>query len=163
RTLGRGGPGGDPIGEVRPGPAEFGSRFGHVSSMPRVGARWRAYPAGMSIYLRVLLLGLATGGRSTVGITALALTTPRTGSWLAGDRRLCRHRPLSAVGRLRPVGPARLIRVGWIRVGWIRAGWIGRIRLTGSGRADPVRRIQSGTSIAALRADRPGRGPAGLH
>jgi uncharacterized membrane protein len=37
----------------------------------------------MSIYLRAALLGLATGGRSTVGITALALIAPRTGGWLA--------------------------------------------------------------------------------
>ena len=36
----------------------------------------------MSIYPRAALLGLATGGRSTVGITALALTTPRSRSWL---------------------------------------------------------------------------------
>jgi uncharacterized membrane protein len=36
----------------------------------------------MSIYLRATLLGLATGGRSTVGITALALTAPGSGSWL---------------------------------------------------------------------------------
>ena len=36
----------------------------------------------MSIYLRAALLGLATGGRSTIGITALAVSTPRTGSWL---------------------------------------------------------------------------------
>jgi uncharacterized membrane protein len=36
----------------------------------------------MSIYTRAAMLGLATGYRSTVGITALALTTPRTRSWL---------------------------------------------------------------------------------
>ena len=37
----------------------------------------------MSIYLRAVLLGLATGGRSTVGLTALALTAPDTGSPLS--------------------------------------------------------------------------------
>jgi uncharacterized membrane protein len=36
----------------------------------------------MSIYLRAALLGLATGFRSTVGISVLALSTPRTRSWL---------------------------------------------------------------------------------
>lgn len=32
--------------------------------------------------LRSALLGLATGGRSSLGIAALALSAPRTGSWL---------------------------------------------------------------------------------
>ena len=39
----------------------------------------------MSIYLRAALLGLATGGRSTLGVTALAFTARRTrwgGRWL---------------------------------------------------------------------------------
>lgn len=36
----------------------------------------------MSIYLRAALLGLATGGRSTVGISALALSASRTRGWL---------------------------------------------------------------------------------
>jgi uncharacterized membrane protein len=69
----------------------------------------------MSIYLRVLLLGLATGGRSTVGITALALTTPRTGSWLA-SRWVARLAGLACAGELAgdklPQAPSRLASAG---------------------------------------------------
>ncbi|HTZ44271.1 MAG TPA: hypothetical protein VMB79_10435 [Jatrophihabitans sp.] len=38
----------------------------------------------MAIYPRALALGLATGGRSTLGLAALALTSADTGSWLTG-------------------------------------------------------------------------------
>jgi uncharacterized membrane protein len=65
----------------------------------------------MSIYLRALLLGLATGGRSTVGVSALALTTPRSRSWLTG-RWVRRTAGLAVVGELTgdklPQSPSRL-------------------------------------------------------
>jgi uncharacterized membrane protein len=71
----------------------------------------------MSIYLRAALLGLATGGRSTIGITALALTTPRTGSWLT-NRWVGRTAALASgvelVGDQLPQAPSRFAPPGLI-------------------------------------------------
>jgi len=65
----------------------------------------------MSIYLRALLLGLATGGRSTLGLTALALTAPRSRSWLT-SRWVRRAAGLASVVELAgdkvPQAPSRL-------------------------------------------------------
>lgn len=65
----------------------------------------------MSIYLRALLLGLATGGRSTLGISALVLTAPRTRSWLT-SRWISRAAGLAGVleltGDKLPQSPSRL-------------------------------------------------------
>ena len=64
----------------------------------------------MSIYLRAALLGLATGGRSTVGITALARTTRPTRSWLT-NRWVGRATGLASlvefVGDKLPQAPSR--------------------------------------------------------
>ena len=79
-----------------------------------------AYAALMSlhplpIYQRAALLGLATGGRSTLGITALAVTAPRTGSLLT-SRWVRRAAGLASVAELAgdklPQAPSRLAPAG---------------------------------------------------
>ncbi len=65
----------------------------------------------MSILLRAAALGLATGGRSTVGLAALALTSERTGSWQT-SRWAVRAASTAAAGELigdkLPQTPSRL-------------------------------------------------------
>jgi uncharacterized membrane protein len=65
----------------------------------------------MAIYLRAAVLGLATGGRSTIGITALAFTgsgarSRTAGRWIAGATGLASAVELT--GDKLPQAPSRL-------------------------------------------------------
>jgi uncharacterized membrane protein len=104
----------------------------------------------MSIYLRAVLFGLATGGRSTVGITALALTAPRTGSWL-GNRWLTRAAGLASAGELAgdklPKAPSRLAPPGL--VSRLAFGVIGGMLLARRYRASTTTTVLAGLLAVA--------------
>ena len=85
----------------------------------------------MSVYLRAALLGLATGGRSTLGLTALACTASRPGPvalrWVAGlgsAVELAGDKVPQAPSRLAPVGLAARLAGAAASGGWLarRAG-----------------------------------------
>lgn len=71
----------------------------------------------MSIFLRAALLGFATGGRSTLGLAAIATSAPGSGSWLTSPR-VKSAAVLAAVGECTgdklPQTPSRLQPQGFI-------------------------------------------------